>query len=143
MTPNQKKYLFISVKPEFADKIIEKEKNIELRKSRPKVLKGDIIIIYSSSPFRAVVGYGKISDIIECDPKEMWRKHSKMLGIDRSRFFDYYKEKDRAIGIVIKDVVKIKPISLAELRCVDPHFHPPQVYKYVSTQIIKMISISS
>ena len=40
---NIKKYLFISVKPEFANKIIAKEKCIELRKIKPHVKAGDYI----------------------------------------------------------------------------------------------------
>ena len=43
--------LLISVKPEFAKKIINGEKTIELRKSTPKrVNKDNYILIYVTSP---------------------------------------------------------------------------------------------
>ena len=42
----QNKYLFLAIKPEFANKILAKEKTIELRKVRPNIKEGDYIIIY-------------------------------------------------------------------------------------------------
>ena len=71
ITDNIKKYLFISVKPEFADKIVRREKSIELRKIKPHVNPGDYIIIYASSPVKSVVGFGIIKNIIEKTPRTM------------------------------------------------------------------------
>ena len=58
------KYLFIAVKPEYANKLISGEKDIELRKTKPHVQAGDYVIIYASAPAKAVWGYGKIKRII-------------------------------------------------------------------------------
>lgn len=136
METDNKKYLFISVKPEFADKIIRKEKIIELRKIKPHVKIGDNIIIYASSPCKAVVGYGTIKQIIEISPDQMWIEYSDLLGIDKERYDEYYKEKERAVGIEIDNITKINPISLKELRVLDSNFHPPQIYRYVSNALI-------
>ncbi len=129
---NIKKYLFVSVKPEFANKIVKKEKNIELRKIKPHVNIGDYIIIYASSPIKSVLGFGVIKQIIEKSPDIMWKEHATSLGIDKERFDEYYAGKERAIGIEIHKIKKIEPISLANLRQIDPDFHPPQIYRYVS-----------
>ena len=129
---NKKKYLFISVKPEFAQKIITKEKKIELRKVRPNVKTGDYVIIYASAPVKSVIGLGMIKQIIETTPKQMWKKHSSVLGIDKARFNDYYNGKERSIGIKIDKIQQITPIHLEDLRNITPNFQPPQVYKYVS-----------
>jgi len=137
-----KKYLFISVKPEFAEKIIKKEKSIELRKIRPHVRNGDNVIIYASSPAKYVVGYGIIKKIIEKSPGLMWKDHSSLLGIDKERYDEYYKGKDKAIGIEIHGITAIKPISLERLRLLDPNFHPPQIYRYVSNALICRTIIS-
>ena len=133
---NNKKYLFISIKPEFANKIISKEKCIELRKLKPHVKSGDYVIIYASSPVKSVIGFGKIKQIIETSPQEMWEKHSTNLGIDKVRFDNYYENKIKAIGIEIETMKSISPISLSRLRLIDPNFHPPQVYRYVSNEQI-------
>ena len=65
------KYLFISVKPIYAQKILSREKSIELRKLKPKVSPGDYIIIYASGPQKAVVGFGLIKRVIVTTPQEM------------------------------------------------------------------------
>ena len=136
MESENKKYLFISVKPEFANKIITKEKSIELRKTKPNVKIGDNIIIYASSPLKAVVGYGVIKKIITRNPEQMWNEYAELLGIDKERYDEYYSGKDRAIGIEIYNITKIEPISLNNLRVLDPNFHPPQIYRYVSNSLI-------
>jgi len=136
-----KKYLFISIKPEFANKIVNKEKPIELRKIKPHVNAGDYVIIYASSPIKAVVGFGIIKRIIESSPKEMWEKYSNMTGIDKSRFDSYYADRQKAIGIEIESIKSVTAIHLDQLRSVDANFHPPQVYRYVSNhEICKIIS---
>lgn len=129
---NTRRYLFISVNPEFANKIVTKEKTIELRKIKPHVSIGDYIIIYSSSPVKSVIGFGIIKQIIEKSPQKMWEDHSESLGIDKLRFDEYYNNKEKSIGIEIHRIKKINPISLDALRTIDPNFHPPQVYRYVS-----------
>lgn len=35
----------------------------------------------------------------------------------------------------------IPPISLAELRRVDPNFHPPQIYRYITNEEINKVLI--
>ena len=35
----------------------------------------------------------------------------------------------------------INPISLAALRRVDPNFHPPQIYRYVSNEEIHKVLV--
>ncbi len=141
-TDNIKKYLFVSVKPEFANKIVKKEKSIELRKIKPHVNIGDYIIIYASSPVKSVVGFGVIKQIIEKTPKGMWKEHAALLGIDKKRFDEYYTGKERAIGIEIHKIKKIIPISLESMRTIDPNFHPPQVYRYVSNYLISRTIIN-
>lgn len=138
---NIRKYLFISVKPEFANKIITKEKCIELRKIRPHVQSGDYVIIYASSPIKCVIGFGRIKQVIEVSPKAMWEKHSVNLGIDKMRFDAYYKGREKAIGIEIETIKSVSPISLCSIKQIDPKFHPPQVYRYVTNeQICKTIA---
>lgn len=138
---NIKKYLFISIKPEFANKILNKEKCIELRKIKPHVSSGDYIIIYASSPKKSVIGFGEIKRIIETTPDKMWKEYQSMLGIDELRYQSYYKDKKKAIGIEIGAIKAISPISLYDLRKIDIKFHPPQIYRYVTNQqICKIIS---
>jgi predicted transcriptional regulator len=125
-------FLFISIKPEFANKILSKTKKIELRKNKPSAQIGDYVLIYSTQPKKAVIGFAKINNIIDCTPDEMWAENASSLGIDKKRFFDYYRGHNKAIGIVLSDVCKLKfSIPLSEIKNTYPRFSPPQTYKYI------------
>ncbi len=134
------KALFISIKPEFVEKILDGTKVIELRKSAPKVNRGDLVILYSSSPIKAISGTCKIEEIVTLSPALLWRRYSHILGIDRKRYFDYYEGKEFAVGIILKDIKKSKSeISLSKLRQKFSNFHPPQTFRYFdSKQIDKL-----
>jgi predicted transcriptional regulator len=123
--------LFISVKPEFVEKIFNGSKTIELRKSAPNIKKDDVIIIYSTSPVMTVIGTCRVKEIISLKPTKLWNEYSDKFGIDRKRYFEYYEGKEIAVGIVLKDVKKInKEIPLSKLRAKFKNFHPPQTFRY-------------
>lgn len=130
------KYLFIAVKPEYANKLISGKKDIELRKMRPHVKQGDYVIIYASAPVKAVLGFGKIKQIIECNPESMWERYSNRLGINKQSYFSYYNGYHKAIGIEFDMIKSVSPIRLEDLRKVDPNFQPPQIYRYVTNEDI-------
>ena len=126
-------FLFVSIKPEYAKKIINGEKTIELRKSRPSVKAGDYILIYATLPIKALMGFGKITRVIECSPEDMWINYSGALGIDKTSFDLYYANSLRAIGIEISSICKFNiNISLSSIRSLYPNFSPPQTFRYLS-----------
>lgn len=135
-----KKFLLVSVKPEFANKIIIKEKTIELRKTKPNVKVGDYIIIYASSPIKSILGFGVIKQVIVSTPQIIWENKSSYLGIDKQSFDQYFKDKQRAIGIEIESIIQVKPFTLKDLRLLEFNFHPPQIYKYISKEIFSELN---
>ncbi|PZX52564.1 ASCH domain-containing protein [Algoriphagus chordae] len=131
------KLILVSIKPEFVEKIFDGTKKIELRKVSPHVEPGDLMIVYSTSPEMAIVGVCQIEKVIRSTPKEIWNSHSEVLGIDETRFFDYYSESSRAVGIVINSAKRLKSkISLESIKRKFPRFAPPQTYKYYSKDVI-------
>jgi predicted transcriptional regulator len=127
------KFLFISVKPDYAFKIINGQKTIELRKNRPNVKNGDYVIIYATVPIKTVIGFGKIDRIIDTTPSKMWEDNSIKLGIDKGSFDKYYADFNRSIGIEISSICKFKiGFSLSKIKKLNPTFSPPQTYKYIS-----------
>jgi predicted transcriptional regulator len=133
-----KKYLFISVKEEYTNRIFDGTKKIELRKAKPNVTPGDHIIIYCTSPIKAIVGVATVKEIIAYSPQRMWKIHSKDLGISKSAYFKYYGDSERAIGIVLSEVEKLNyTICLSLIKEQLPSFTPPQTYKYFINFISK------
>lgn len=125
------KVLLISVKPEYADKIVAGEKTIELRKACPNVAKDDIVIIYSTVPVKAVIGICRVEEIIKLKPSVMWRNHKEKLGIDRKPYMAYYEDMETAVGIVLKSACRLdSKIELSSIKRLFPKFSPPQTFRY-------------
>jgi predicted transcriptional regulator len=125
------KYLFISIKEEFTKKILAGQKSIELRKARPNILSGDYVIIYCTSPIKAIVGTAKVEGIISHTPREMWKLHSDKLGIDKKGFDQYFNNANKAVGIVLTKPRKLtQKIDLKRIQKQHPKFSPPQTFKY-------------
>ncbi|MCG8371980.1 MAG: ASCH domain-containing protein [Balneolales bacterium] len=128
-------FILISIKPEFSAKIISGEKTIELRKSAPKIDYKSRVIIYSTYPEKAVIGYCKIKEVIRMSPQDMWENHSVRLGIDKRRFDEYYQNCNMAIGLKLTEVIKLDlSISLDNIKKHVPVFHPPQTFQYLSSE---------
>ncbi|WP_081099977.1 RNA-binding protein [Leptospira weilii] len=99
--------VFLPIKPEFAHKIINGEKNIEFRKkfSSQEV---ETIVIYSSSPEKRVIGYATVDSIVIDTPDSLWKRFYKKGGIDKDRFSFYFNGKETGVGIRIKNVSRLK-----------------------------------
>ena len=65
--------------------------------------------------------------------------YSERLGIEEQVFLSYYDNSKKSIGIEFEMIKPIHPIGLDELRRVDPDFHPPQIYRYVTNEEIKKV----
>ncbi len=127
------KVVVVSIKPEFAHKIFNGTKKIELRKASPSSKPGDLMIVYSTSPEMAIIGVCRIKELIKSTPRDIWDKHSDILGIDEQRFFDYYSNSTRAVGIVIGSFRRLSSkIPLKRIKKQFPQFAPPQTFKYFS-----------
>lgn len=136
--------LIISVKPEYARKILTGEKTIELRKCAPKkVGKDGYILIYVTAPIKELWGIYKIENIIKESPNTLWENFGKQTGITKQEFNDYYKENKNAFGIQLQEVRNLfkHSIKLDNLKSLIPGFMPPQTYRYIDKNIINYSSL--
>lgn len=97
--------ILMSIKTEYADKILNGTKLYELRK-KPFNENVDTIIIYSSGKVKKVVGEFKIDKIIKDSPDNIWNLGEEVLGIDKKSFYEYFKHSEYAYAIKIKDIIK-------------------------------------
>ncbi len=117
----------LSIKPEFVEKIIKREKIYEFRR---KIFKKDVesIIIYASSPVKAIVGEIIIDDIINEKIDILWELTKNNAGITKNFFYEYFKNVENGYAI------KIKRLNLYENYLSIRDFgilYPPQSYVYV------------
>ena len=128
----------LSIHPEFANKIFDGSKSIELRRIK---LRDEVqhVIVYVTSPIMKVVGYFDIEEIVEETPEFIWRTYGAVAGIDRERFFQYYDQRDLAVGIKIRRTHLLpRPKKLSFL---SPKLTPPQSIQYLPfSTILKLRS---
>lgn len=129
---SERRYLLISVKPVYAEKIKAKEKSIELRCSSPKVSSGDILVIYESSPVQRVTAYCEIESVISMPPAKLWELVKEKAGIAWKAFEDYFSGKKEGVGIYLKDVKTLS--SPQPLSVISKDFSAPQSYRYISEE---------
>ena len=96
-----KRVVLMSIHPEFANAILDGTKTIEFRR-RPIATDITDGLIYSTSPVKAITGELSISEQVIYCPQYMWAKFGHLGGIDRKRFFSYFKDSPQAVGIIIE-----------------------------------------
>ncbi len=126
--------LLLSIRPEYAEKIFNQTKTVELRRVKPKQIgRGDLVLVYEPTPIQALTGMFKIDRIVELPLKELWEAVNDKAGITREEFDAYYQGVTVGIGIFISELWKLPvPIKLQSLKEQEPNFHPPQGFRYYS-----------
>ena len=124
--PNQELAL-ISIHPEFVEKIFSGKKLVEFRKRISSNI--NFFLIYATAPVSCVVGYFEASKFHNGKPEYLWRKFSKVAGIDKRRFLQYFADKKVGIAIEIKHPIKfLKPLPLKDVM---GEIRPPQSFLYI------------
>lgn len=121
--------VLLSIKPEYADKILSGEKKFEFRKSIFKRENIQTIIIYATMPVGKIIGEFDIESILSDAPELIWDKTSQSSGISKSFFDSYFLNRTRAYAIEIKAVRKYKtPQNLCDLKL---GLKAPQSFAYI------------
>lgn len=122
----------ISIRPGYADAILDGTKTIELRRRIPELANGTRLWIYATRPTAAVVGVATISDVNRAHPRTIWRKHRDGAGVDHASFMVYFKGAQEAVAILLAAAKRVGPITIEELREIRDRFHPPQVVLHLT-----------
>ena len=124
--------LLISIRPRFAEMIFNGTKTVELRRVCPRVRKGDLALVYVSSPLMEVQGAFEVASVITDSPAKLWIRVGKKTGITRTEFMNYFSGKKQGHALCIKRAWKLGAvIALSSLRQQARGFQPPQSYRYV------------
>lgn len=125
------KALLLSIKPRFADAIFAGEKLFEMRKVRPKVATGDLVLVYVTSPRCRLEGAFRVGPVLEMSPERMWARVRAGSALTKAEFLSYYSGKTTAFAIGIAEAWRLETaVQLRELR--SEQIIPPQGYRYLS-----------
>lgn len=124
--------LLLSLRPRFAQAILEGTKTVELRRTRVSALPGTLLVLYASSPVMAVVGVATMADRDTASPATIWRRYRDSLGLSRTEFYEYFAGAEHATALsIIAPRTLPEPLTLSWLRT-HSAFQPPQSYRYIA-----------
>ncbi|RZU16234.1 putative transcriptional regulator [Kribbella rubisoli] len=123
--------LLLSLRPRFAEAILNGTKTVELRRRPIKAPHGTLVVLYASAPTMAVVGTARLVDVVALSPHTAWRRYRTTLSLSWSEFTTYLTGTDQAHLLRLDDVKELsRPHTLQALRRSAP-FHPPQSFRYL------------
>lgn len=121
--------VLLSIKPEYAEKIFNGEKQFEFRKaifSDPDV---DTVVVYATMPVGKVIGEFKIAEVHSGAPADIWLKTEMKSGISRKFFSEYFFGRKRAYAIEVGET-KIFEVPKTVLEILG-RSTPPQSFAYL------------
>lgn len=132
--------IVISIKPEFTSLILSGKKTIEMRSKIGKKFTADAnLIIYSSTPIKAIVGMAKIKSIQQVRKDLIISSDLEKVCISYTFFENYMRNRDFCYLIELKDVISLtNPISLSDLKKLN--FTAPQSFCYASEDLNLLVN---
>lgn len=131
----------LPIQPRYANAIIRGEKRVEFRRRRFG-REVQYVVVYASSPICRIIGYFRISSILEGCPHAVWEAYKHIGGIEREDFFRYYSGAERAVVIGIERVCVLQ--SPVRLDMLGASLKAPQSYSYLTPeQIAQLVELSS
>ena len=124
--------LLVSIRPRFVEQIFAGTKTVELRRLRPRVQAGDLVVVYASGTQKALVGAFQIANVLAVSPTSIWRRFGAKTGLTKAEFDSYFTGLDTGFAIEVARTWQLAaPVHLATLRRQRGGFHAPQSYRYL------------
>ena len=122
----------VSIRPNYAKKIMDGKKTVELRRRFPETTStGSLALIYSTSPVRAIVGYATIEDVKYRSLRQIWRLYGQRACIEKSDFDAYFAGLTKGYAIILGQVKVLKKQIAAATLLEEFDFVPPQSFRYI------------
>ena len=121
--------ILLSVKPRFAEAILDGTKTFEFRRALFRRRDIDTVVLYASSPTCKILGEFTIEDVLSLEVEELWTATRHGGAIDRAYFDNYFVGCSDGHAIKIGKACRYKtPLCLrADLGISTP----PQSFRYV------------
>ena len=129
--------ILLSIKPTFANLIIEGSKRVELRRAIPSQ-PISTIVIYSSSPVQAIVALANVSEIVEASPSKLWAiTRGNGGGLTRAALMTYFESKKVGYALMIDNVrVFANPVIPNKIF---KNFSAPQSFRYLTPKDLQKL----
>ena len=122
--------ILLSIKPMFANLIIDGRKRVELRRAIPSQ-PISTIVIYSSSPVQAIVALATVREIVEASPSKLWAiSRDNGGGLTKAALMAYFESKKVGYALMLDNVrVFANPVTPTKFF---KKFSAPQSFRYLT-----------
>lgn len=131
--------VILSIKPEYANKILDGSKKFEFRKASFSSQRVECVLMYATKPVGKVVGEFRVSHIHVDKPSAIWKMAKVHAGINKRFFDEYYRDREVAVAIEVESVRKYEtPIGLSELGA---GITAPQSFRYLPSHPERQLAL--
>lgn len=125
--------VLLSIKPEYAEKILKGDKKYEFRKAIFKNPNVKTVVIYATMPVGLVIGEFDFDEVLSDKPHKIWEKTRNFSGISKNFFNEYFSGRDTAYAIKVSHARRYKlPRLLSDLI---PSGQAPQSFCYLNPDV--------
>jgi len=96
----------LSIKPKYIEKIFLGEKIIELRRKFSIRNKGNVALLYATSPICKILGDALIENIVVDSPLKIWKEFHYFTGCSKFEFDEYSKGCNTMSAIFLKKICR-------------------------------------
>jgi predicted transcriptional regulator len=122
--------LLLSLRPRHAQAIIDGRKTVDVRRRRISAPSGMRVILYATSPVKAIVGTATLLESRVCSVEAAWTEFATTLGLERDELVTYIGGRTACL-LILERVHRLRyPMHLADLAS-SGVFKPPQSYRFV------------
>ncbi|MDB4491722.1 ASCH domain-containing protein [bacterium] len=133
--------LLLSIRPRFVDLIFAGTKTVELRRVKPRVQPGHLVVVYASGATKGIVGAFEVAGLTSATPSSIWQKYNGGSGLTKEEFDSYYAGTSIGYAIRIGKFWKLaETVPLQTLRKRRAGFRPPQSYHYWNLDELSLLS---
>lgn len=130
-TSTARRIALFSIKPEYAQAIMDGSKQVEFRRTG---LSSDVqhVVVYSTSPVQRIIGSFEVAGIDNERPEVLWERYAQVGGINRDAYDRYFAGCTSAYAIKVRRPSALDaPVLLADVR---PGLRPPQSFQYLDDE---------
>jgi predicted transcriptional regulator len=97
--------LVLAIKPNFANRLLNGEKTVEVRRRFNCRWRGARVALYASSPERALVGEATIGNVEAASPSTIWAMHKERIGCSLEELRAYSGDATEVFAIELKEII--------------------------------------
>jgi len=136
--------IVLSTKPEFAQRIVQGTKKIEIRRRFSTKWAGSRALIYASSPLRQFVGEAVIGEIQSAEPWKIWEAWKSEIGCSWEEYSSYCNGADKVFAVFFSQVERFKvPIPKTQVEAlIKDELNPPQSHCEIKKDTVWPAAVS-